>query len=257
MTKLSFQIKQQLELFILALGFFTRIPVPDIKEFSQTKLNHASRYFSLVGWFIGAVSALCYLFLVALFPLPLAVLLTMGIGFLLTGCFHEDGLADTADGLGGGWTPQQKLTIMKDSRLGSYGAVGLWFTLTTKFVILTHLSEPALAFLVAHPLSRIITNGLIYTLSYVSDHDSSKAKPLAETMQSRDLWINTLIGGSALLLVSSSMMVLIIAFFLSFGLIRYFLQRQLGGFTGDTLGAAQQVSELLVYMILLNAESSS
>ncbi len=182
--------QQQLNLFLIALGFFTRIPVPDNLDFSQQKLNQASRYFTLVGWVIGLITAMSFYLASWVLPNPAAVIIALGIGFMVTGGFHEDGLADTADGLGGGWTPQKKLTIMKDSRIGSYGALALWWVLSYKAVALSSMDSTMIALLVAHPLSRTVSTALIFLLPYVTEHEQSKVKPLAESQAQQDLLIN-------------------------------------------------------------------
>ena len=259
-------IHREVNLFWIALGFFTRIPMPASVEFSQAQLNRAIRYFPLVGWLIGGLSALAYLGLSLLFPPALAIALTMVVGLLLTGCFHEDGLADTCDGLGGGWTIEQKLTIMKDWRLGTYGAAGLWAALTLKFAALFSLAEatpgwiPALALLLAHPLSRVIPVVLIQVLPYVAAAETSKSKPLAESSSMRDAVIALWLAAPAVALlfclelssgVSGTQLALTVSLvLLAWGMVAMIgSRRQLGGITGDVLGAVQQIGELLVYFV--------
>jgi len=243
-------LREQLNLWWIALAFFTRVPVPASTRFSQPDLNRAIRYFPAVGWFIGVVCASVLWLLLQVFPQDIAVLLSMALSLLLTGCFHEDGLADTCDGLGGGWTPEQKLAIMKDSRIGTYGSAALWLSLTIKFVALSQLLHPVLALLIAHPLSRIAPTCLIALMPYVSESATAKAKPLAESGSYTDAIIATATGGAALLLVDSAFFYLaILALIVLFSMI--FLQRQLKGFTGDALGAVQQVSELAIYLSML------
>ncbi len=242
--------KRECNLWWIALGFFTRLPVPASLDFSQNHLNQASRYFPLVGWLIGVILATSYWLLAPVFGNAIAIILSMGIGFLLTGGFHEDGLADTADGLGGGWSIEQKLTIMKDSRLGSYGALAIWFALTLKFIALWQMTDVIIALLVAHPLSRLAATMMMQLLPYVSDPDVSKSKPLAEKQSSTDALISVLIGSAALLLVASPVVVLF-GLVAVIALLALLFKRQIGGFTGDTLGATQQLSELAVYLCLL------
>ena len=116
---------RQWHLFCLALSFFSRIPVPASTPYSPELLNQSSRYLSLVGLLLGALQALVLLATAQLLPFSIAVLLALMAGLVLTGAFHEDGLADTADGLGGGLSLERKLEIMKDSRVGTYGLVAL------------------------------------------------------------------------------------------------------------------------------------
>ena len=245
----------EFNLILIALTFFTRIPVSSKIDFSPEKLNQAGRYFSLIGYLIGGLCALVYFIFSALLSDPIALLLSMLFGILLTGSFHEDGLADTCDGFGGGWQAEQKLKIMKDSRLGTYGAVAIWFVLTLKFYLLLETASIILALLVAHPLSRSLSTCMIYFLPYVANEEQSKVKPLAEKLRLSDLLINSVIGIIPLLLLSNltlmaSVKVLLILAGLFFILKNLYI-KQIGGFTGDTLGAAQQISELVIYMLLI------
>ena len=249
------RLSEQLNLWWIAVAFFTRIPVPASVEFSQASLNRASRYFPAVGWLIGALCATALWLLMLVFPQDVAVLISIAISLLLTGCFHEDGLADTCDGLGGGWTREQKLSIMKDSRIGTYGAAALWVSLTLKFVVLSQLINPVLALLVAHPLSRIIPTVFIAAMSYVSDADTSKAKPLAESGSGADTAIAIITGLTALIFINNPFIILLVLLVLA-GVAYVFLKRQIGGFTGDALGAVQQVSELAIYLSLLALSGS-
>ena len=153
-------MRDQLELFFTALGFFTRLPVPAWVPWSSERMHHAARYFALVGWVVGGAGALGYLALAWLLPPAVAVVLSMALTIRLTGAFHEDGLADTCDGLGGGLDRDRALAIMKDSRIGSYGAIGLVLALLLKALALVNLGVDAdmpviLALLAAHPLSRL------------------------------------------------------------------------------------------------------
>ncbi len=249
---MSNALKQQVNLIGIAVAFFTRIPMPRTLDFSQQQLNRASRYFPLVGWLVGLISAGIFLAVNHLVSSNIAILMVMGVGFLLTGGFHEDGLADTADGLGGGWSKSQKLSIMKDSRLGSYGALAIWFALTLKFVLLSELgSATAMALIIAHPLSRFLSTALIRFLPYVTDDASSKVKPLAEKLSVSDLLLAGIFGLSPLILVVEQALVLIVILTMITAGFAMFLKRQIGGFTGDALGATQQITELSVYCLLL------
>lgn len=250
--KISF--KQQFNLMLIALAFFTRIPVSNKVDFSQENLNRASRYFSLVGWLIGGICAAIFLSVNLTLPVNIALLISMLMSILLTGSFHEDGLADTCDGFGGGWEKQQKLNIMKDSRLGTYGAVALWFVLMLKFFLLSELENQAelivVSLLIAHPLSRSLSTSMIYCLTYVADEEQSKVKPLAEKQFFSDFTISLIIGCLGLFLITNAFTV-IMSLLLTFVLLRMLFLKQIGGFTGDTLGATQQISELVIYAAIL------
>lgn len=246
-------LKQQLELLLIAVGFFTRIPVPNTLDFSQQKLNQAGRYFSLVGWFVGGTCALAYWLLSQVLPSDIAILGTMVVSVLLTGCFHEDGLADTCDGFGGGWEKQQKLSIMKDSRLGTYGAVAIWMVLTVKYMSLVQIETVVTSLLVAHVLSRALATSMIFHLPYVSGEKTSKVKPLAELLTFKELAINLLIAAFSLLLVSDIVWLLLIVLGFVYYSLKILYLRQIGGFTGDTLGAAQQISEVSIYLVIVSS----
>src|SRR3989344_2514332 len=147
--------KKEWRLWLVALSFFTRIPVR-IADFKETDLNHAAKYFPLVGVLVGFIAAAIYGLAIMVWPMEIAVLASMAATIWLTGAFHEDGLADAADGLGGGWDKEQALTIMQDSRLGSFGAIALFLVLLGKFEALSQLSAPLLPgiMLAGHSLSR-------------------------------------------------------------------------------------------------------
>lgn len=254
--------KHQWILWRVALGFFTRIKLKPIDNFEPQWLNQASRYYGLVGLLIGVVAALVYALSVTIVPASIAIILAMIATVLLTGGFHEDGLADTWDGFGGGWTVEQKLTIMKDSRLGTYGALALFLTLLLKFQLLielthttsltTPLNNVMLALIVAHCISRVIAVSLIYDQPYVRDIDSSKIKPMTEQQNTVELVILILSGLAVLSFLPLTLAVLIVGLqlLLRFGIVNWY-RAQLGGYTGDLLGQAQQLSELLIYVILL------
>ena len=127
-------MKRQLEYFFAALRFFTRLPVPGWVGHSAEQLNHAARYFPLVGIVVGAIGAAVTELAVLALPIGIAVMLGMAATVLVTGGFHEDGFADACDGFGGGWEKAQVLAIMKDSRVGSYAVIGLVLLLSTKWM---------------------------------------------------------------------------------------------------------------------------
>ncbi|NMG43336.1 adenosylcobinamide-GDP ribazoletransferase [Aromatoleum toluvorans] len=252
-------MRYQLELFFTALGFFTRLPVPAWVPWSPERLNHAARYFPLVGWVVGGIGAASWLALVQVFPPSIAVLLSMAVTIRATGAFHEDGWADACDGLGGGWDKAQVLAIMKDSRIGSYGTVGLLLMLLTKAAALIELSATddaavATALFVAHPLSRLASTSLIHTLAYVREDETAKAKPLARRLSSPELAIAAGFGVLPLALLARQEIaaVLVATIAVTWWSARYFVRR-LGGYTGDLLGATQQATELAAYLAILTA----
>jgi adenosylcobinamide-GDP ribazoletransferase len=251
-------MKRELEYFFAALRFFTRLPVPAWVGHSQDQLDHAARYFPLVGILIGGIGAAVTELAALALPLGVAVLLGMAATIRATGAFHEDGFADSCDGFGGGWEKAQVLAIMKDSRIGSYAALGVGLMLLAKWSTLVEIDTAfgppflALALIAGHAASRLASTVLIYFLDYVRDDDSSKSKPLAQRMAGHELAIAVICGLAPCLLLPLGDMLAALASAALATLLaaRYFLRR-IGGYTGDCLGATQQVSELAFYLGLL------
>lgn len=241
-------MSRELRLFFSALGFFTRIPCSRWAGHGEDDLNHAARYFPLVGVLVGLAAALVYLLALRLFPLGLAVIASMVATLWLTGAFHEDGLSDTVDGLGGGWTKERALTIMKDSRVGSYGAIALFMALLTKFQALAHIASAQLpAVLVAgHSLSRFAAVVVIYTQTYV--RETGKAKPLARRISGGELLTAAAFGLLPLVLLPPGWLWALLPVALVWLWFSRKLRQRLGGYSGDCLGAMQQLCELAFYL---------
>lgn len=247
-------IRRELEYFLGAVRFFTRLPVPAWVGHSAEALNGSARWFPAVGLVVGGIAALVYLAALQLWPQPVAVLLAMAATLYATGAFHEDGLSDAADGLGGGWDKLRILEIMKDSRVGSYGVVALWLGLTGKFVLLVAL-DPALvpwALLAGHALSRWCATLLLATMDYVREDLLAKAKPLATRLSSAALLVATVCAAVPLagLPWPQAALGLLLALLATAWLAAKF-RRWLGGYTGDCLGATQQVAEIAFYLGVL------
>lgn len=248
----------QLRLFFIALQFFTRLPIPAQVGFEASWLQHASRYFPLVGGVVAAIAAGVYYGAALVLPAPVAAVLSTAASIWITGAFHEDGFADTCDGLGGGLTRERALEIMKDSRVGAYGAIGIVCMLATKLTALGMLAprQAIVALFLAHPLSRLAATALIWKLEYV--RSEGKAKPLAQQMSGAEFAIATLTAclPAALLCAAGRSTPTAIAAAVTAALAaalwlgRLFVRR-LGGYTGDCLGAVQQVAEALIYVVLL------
>lgn len=246
-------IKKEKALFLLALSFFTRIPIHFSTEIIPEQLNKASRYFAMVGLLIGFICSLVYLVSIEYLPKSMAVLIAMATSLFITGAFHEDGWADVWDGFGGGWSIKQKLIIMKDSRLGTYGATALVIILLLKFQSLMALSSPVVALILASTLSRVVATSLIYNMPYVTLDADSKVKALAQELSTNNL-IVLLVTGSVVslwFLPLGECILLLLILFIFRALLAHWFNRQLGGYTGDCLGAAQQSSEIIIYLSLL------
>ncbi|SEK60890.1 cobalamin-5'-phosphate synthase [Roseateles sp. YR242] len=252
-----------LRLFLIALQFFTRVPIPRWVGFQPEWLQQSARYFPLVGAVVGAWSACVLWAALLVFPATVAVVLAMAASVWLTGGFHEDGLADTCDGLGGAVSRERALEIMKDSRLGSYGALGLVFVLGLKAAALLGLADAdatlaLVAIVWSHLASRAAPVWLMHALPYAGDAAHAKAKPLATQISGGGLVVAL---GSVLVasvvwawLLPDDIPLLLGALLTCAGLTFYMqsmLDRRLGGYTGDNLGATQQVVEVGALLAIL------
>lgn len=261
-------MRHELRLFFIALQFLTRMPVPRWVGFEPAWLQACLRHFPLVGACIGAWSAAVFWLAGLLWPVTVAAVLSVVATAWLTGAFHEDGLADTADALGGAVSRERALEIMKDSRIGSYGAVALCLALLLKVTSLAGLGqspEPggmawtAVAMVWSHAVSRAAPVWLVWRLPYAGDAAHAKAKPLATQVSARGLAVAAvwsllasvaaaLVGerfgagagiGPWVTVTGAAMACCATTLWCARG-----LRRRLGGFTGDTLGATQQLVEL-------------
>jgi len=249
---------QQVRLFFIALQFFTRLPIPSWVGFEARWLQHASRYFPLVGCVVAAITATVYCAAALVLPAPVAAVLSTAASIYLTGAFHEDGFADTCDGLGGGLTRERVLEIMKDSRIGAYGAIGIVCMLAAKLTALAMLPPRVAvgALFLAHPLSRLAAASLIWKLAYV--RGEGKAKPLAQQMTTSEFAIaalTALLPAPILLacgwVAPNAVLAALLAAVLAAVWLGRKLHKRLGGYTGDCLGAVQQVAEALIYVGVL------
>jgi adenosylcobinamide-GDP ribazoletransferase len=248
----------QLRLFFTALQFFTRLPIPGWVGFDPAWLNQASRYFPLVGLVVAAITGATYALTAWFLPAPAAVIISTATGIYATGAFHEDGFADMCDGFGGGMTPERVLEIMKDSRIGAYGAIGTICLLALKLTMLSMLPPLAAigALFIAHPLSRLMATSLIWRLDYA--RTEGKAKPLAQKMSGAEFLIAAITAILPALAVievrwltwEALLAGVIVATVATIWLARKFVRR-IGGYTGDCLGAVQQVSEVMFYLCAL------
>ena len=256
--------------FLLAVQFFTRIPIEGRLAqwvgYSPAMLRASAAHFPAVGALVGGMVALLAWVLFALLPqsgaatafVPLvAAIFTTIASVLITGAFHEDGLADVADGLGGSSDRDKALAIMKDSRVGAFGAVALVLAIVGKVALLGLLGSigwqlMCCALFGAHVVSRAAPLVLIRAMVHVSDDATSKSKPLADQISAGSLLVAGLWTCGALILMQflqpdiNWWVPLLTTLFALVWMWRLFWRR-LKGFTGDCLGATQQVCELAFY----------
>ena len=265
--------------YLLAVQFFTRVPIvgrlAEWVGFSPELLRSSAGHFPGVGLVVGMVAAAVYALVNTLLPdthftLLVAAVLSTVFTVLLTGGFHEDGLADVADGLGGSYDRTRALDIMKDSRVGAFGAMALVLALLAKVALLALLGSVegvptgwdetplntwyvCAALVAGHTVSRALPLLLIAWLPHVGDTAASKSKPLADQITARSLWVAFIWLFMALALVLSVLDAMNLIVACSFAVLallwmgRWF-KRRLQGFTGDCLGATQQVCEIAFYL---------
>jgi adenosylcobinamide-GDP ribazoletransferase len=238
---------RQLHLFFCALQFLTRIPVPPLRNFELGWITRSAKYFPLIGQIVGALSAGVFIAAESLWATPLPALLAIAAGLLITGAFHEDGLADTADGLGGGQDAAQRLTIMKDSRIGTYGVLALLIALAIKVAVLSSLpvATAAIFLLAAHGLGRTAAVIAMATLRYAGDPNAAKAKPVPDGVTRPECLLAVAFGAWPLLLMPAPTILPALALGGVLAILMALTARRLiGGYTGDVLGAIEQVFEI-------------
>ena len=255
--------------FFTALTFLTRIPSPRWVGYDPLHLARSTVYFPLVGVIVGLAGGVVVWAGSRVWPAFVVVALSTATTVWLTGAFHEDALADSCDGFGGGWEPARVLAIMKDSRIGSYGAVGLILVLLTKVGALaaitgTNVGTAIRALAVAHTLGRWSSLPLIWALPYVREETvadgagMAKSKPFAASVTGPRLVVGSLTAVVTTIVALASLGAAAIGATLTLaGLVtvvgaRYF-RRRIGGMTGDCLGAANQLVELATYLLIASA----
>lgn len=243
-------------IFLLAVQFLTRLPVRSTRLYSPARLAATPRWHPAVGLVVGAITSLVFVAAAHIFPPALAALLSTAAGLMTTGCFHEDGFADACDGLGGGATRERALEIMRDSRLGTYGAAGLGLMLGGKILALAALPIGLVpwALLAGHAASRASSVLVMATSRYQRDHGTGK--PVADGIEGGSLAVALATGAAALALLVPAAGLLptlgaMAGLALGHLLMRSRFERRLGGYTGDCLGAVQQASEIGCYLGLL------
>ena len=255
-------IKHEWILLLVAVQFLTRLPVPLFKHYDQQWLHQSSRHFPAVGLLVGLLCAGVFWLGSVLFTPLVAAVLSTAFGIKLTGAFHEDGLADSCDGLGGGLTRERTLSIMKDSRLGTYGVLGLVSALLLKISLLASmpLSIAVVALIIGHTFSRLLCISLLALLPYGGEIEHAKAKPMAQQLTPLQGLLSSgwlLLAGLLVVLVFPNTvqqigigrwLLAIILALIATDYMRRLLRRRLGGYTGDGLGATQQLGEITVYI---------
>lgn len=258
-------MKEEIRIFFTALMFYTRIPCPKNIDHSPDYINKATRYFPLIGWIVGGISYAIFWLSSYLFDTNIAVIFSFMAGILVTGAFHEDGLADVFDGFGGGWTKTKILDIMKDSRVGAYGVIALIFLFVIKYFALHDLMLKinsknyfliALVFIAYHSLSRLTAINIVFTANYSREDETSKAKPIAKAHSSKEIigaYFFGLFPLAVLCFYEWKYALVILPLFLLFFFAKRYFNKWIDGYTGDCLGAVEQLAEcvcLLTFLVL-------
>ncbi len=249
-------IRNEFKTFALAVHFLTRIPTPFDIGYSSERLRDANRYYPLVGGVIGTVAALAFFLTDLALPTLIAVLIATVATALLTGAFHEDGLADTFDGISGGYDRARSLEIMHDSRIGTFGALALILVISLKVASLTAIADTAtvvVALIAAHILSRTSTVVVKATSTYARENGIAGPQDLPLRPINATVAIITgliALAAIAVILDPAAALLTIAGATIGHILIRVYFQPRLKGHTGDTLGATQQITELSIYIAL-------
>jgi adenosylcobinamide-GDP ribazoletransferase len=238
-------LAHQVRLLVCAVQFLTRVPTPNLKTFEPDWITRSARYFPLVGQGVGAVCAGVLLVGERLWSAPVGAILALAVGLLITGAFHEDGLADTADGLGGGQTPARRLEIMKDSRIGTYGACALIMVLALKGTVLTSTPIAAVLLLAAHGLGRAAAVVAMRLTPYAPSGEAGKWKPVPLGVRTSEVLVALLMATWPLVLLPpGAALAGLVGGALLAAFVALTAKRLIGGHTGDVLGAVEQVFEV-------------
>jgi adenosylcobinamide-GDP ribazoletransferase len=260
-------INTELHAFGNAVMFFTRLRVPKRLRWSESLMEKSAGWYPTVGLVVGAFGALTALGANEVWGPVVAAPLSLIVTLLVTGAFHEDGLADMCDAFFGSYDRTRVLEIMKDSRIGSFGGAGLFVVMATKVAftalalsghhalgLVERWGNPAWVLIIAHGLSRAGSVTMLRLLPYVRENDDvgAKSKPMAKRITTPRLiwaWITSLILVVALVDVTQ-VVLLIGASLLTVGVLARWFHRRIGGYTGDCLGATQQLVELVALAVL-------
>ncbi len=245
------QLKQACNRYFVAQMFLTRLPVPVKTQWSESELAHSTPWFALVGVVVGSIAAIAWWIGFNLWSPLMGAVFAVCASVLVTGAFHEDGLADSADGLGGAFDIEKKLVIMRDSRIGTYGSVALILNIIAKIGAISLLQpSAAIAVLIgAHMLGRWTSVPLIKYNNYVREQGTGK--PFAAMVSTSNvIWSSAFALVCSVLCFGTSALFVIPGILIFLWLAQWYVRKKLGGITGDILGAINSLTELLTYLIM-------
>jgi len=242
--------------FLQAFSFLTILPVGHSSLSEGKELARSMAFFPLVGLIIGFILALGYYLFSFLFSRALVLWLTIGLLALLTRGLHLDGFADTMDGLGSGGPREKILEVMRDSRIGAFGVIGLILLIGAKFLALDQIPTPSIPYTLI--LMAVMGRNAMVLICYRSPYARSEgglAKPFTENLGGREMTLSLATAFGIALLVMGMKGVVVFLLIGLFSLVyRYFFIRKLRGVTGDILGAANELAELLCLLLLVILE---
>jgi len=230
--------------------FLTRLPFPLIKGGAKKgRLAAAARAFPFIGVVVGAIAGAALMAAAALGLHPLAcALIGLAAAAWVTGALHEDGLADVADGLGGGDTVEKKLAIMRDSRIGAFGVLAVVFSVAIRAAVLGGVPGPGLA-AAAMVAAAALSRGLLPVTMHLLKPVRKSGLGARAGAPDREGWIKAWLLGALigfLLLGPWGGLMALMAGAAAAGFAAWLCHRQIGGYTGDVLGAQQQAAEIAV-----------
>ncbi len=240
--------------FRASVAFLTRMPFATAPNVTGATVGHGAWAFPIVGLIVGLVAAVVFLLArrVGLTFWPAAVL-CIAVSMAITGCLHEDGLADTIDGFGGGKTREQKLAIMRDSRIGVYGVCALAIAVLLRASALAGLptaTQVVLALIAAHGAARATLPVFMFFVSPARTDglSASAGQPPFESVIAAAVLGMLILG---LCLGSGLGIVALILLLVAMAVMAWLCLNQIDGQTGDVLGAVEQVSEIIVLLVAL------
>jgi adenosylcobinamide-GDP ribazoletransferase len=241
-------VRKTIQQLLLAFQFLTRIPISGLDREGQS-LARAAKFFPVVGLCIGLIAAAIYRALAkAMQPQVLTLVLVVYL-VLITGALHEDGLADAADGFGGGWTKEKILTIMRDSRIGSFGTIAVTLSLLARFILISSTSPARLpGFLIAaNVLCRWTALPLGFWLPYAREDHGLGGAVAGRLPLSSVVWGTAFaVLGTVACLGVGSLIPWLIALLVT-GISGSYYKSRIQGVTGDCFGATNQITEIAIY----------
>lgn len=240
----------------LSVGLLTRIPVSPGRVPVDGWLHRSCRWFPLVGAMVGgfAAAVLCLSTLVGV-PGEATAILSVAGAILMTGAIHEDGLADVADGFAGGRTREDRLRIMRDSRIGTYGALALILSVGVRWAAVTALlrhgtGPAALALIVSASVSRLTPVLLMRFMAAARDDGlgATAGRPSPATTGTAIVLSLMAVLPLLWLRAPAAAITVVLAALVAFASVAAIARRRIGGQTGDVLGAGQQLSEMLILL---------